>query len=428
MRFEWGYGLRTMEFEVPDANYDGTLQTSPTEPIPDLKGAIENALENPIAWPPLREMFHAGERVAVLVPDWHRSWVRVAEWLPYIIAGLNRAGVDSRDIKVVVATGTHLPPTYDEMGSIIGDRLPREVRVVAHNARDLKSCRYMGKSRAGTPIWLDREVLGADAVMLTGAVAPHTFAGYSGGRKAVVPGIAGLETVLANHSLALGEGGGVHEQARPGILEGNPVHMDMLDIASRLKPRFLVNFALNETGEFLGVFAGDFIEAHRRGCAFVSERFRAEISAKADIVIAGRGGHPMDLTFYQAFQSGANAVQAVKIPGGSLVLVGACSDGLGPYEFARFFQYGAPEDIEAELRRNFTVPGFVVYRVALLARSVDRLYLVSDMEPSIVEKIGIVPKPSIQAALDESLEMMPEGRVLLMPHASQTIPSLRSSS
>ncbi len=427
MRCEWGYGKGSTQFEVPDGNYAGTLQTSPAAPISDLKGAIDDALENPIAWPPLREMFHARERVAVLVPDWHRSWVRVAQWLPCLIAGLNRAGVDSRNIKVVIATGTHLPPTYNEMRSIVGDRLPHEVRVVAHNARDPRLCRYLGKSRAGTPIWLDREVLGADAVMLTGAVAPHTFAGYSGGRKAVVPGIAGLPTVLANHSLALGEGG-VHEFARPGILEGNPVHEDMLDIATRLKPRFLVNFALNETGEFLGVFAGDFIEAHRRGCEFVSEVFRAEMSGKADIVIAGRGGHPMDLTFYQAFQSGANAVQAVKVPGGSLILVGACSGGLGPYEFARFFQYSGPGEIEAELRRNFTVPGFVVYRVALLARNVGRLYLVSDMEPSIVEKVGIIPKPSIQAALDESLEMMPEGKVLLMPHASQTIPSLRSSS
>jgi nickel-dependent lactate racemase len=428
MKFAWGYGKGTMAFEVPEGSYMGTLRSSPAQPIADLKGAVEDALENPIAWPPMREMFRTGERVAVLVPDWHRSWVRVATWLPMIIAGLNRAGIASRDIKVVIATGTHVPPTYDEIRCIIGDRLPGEVRVVAHNARDPRSCVYLGRSRAGTPIWLDHAVLGADALVLTGAVAPHTFAGYSGGRKAVVPGIAGLATVLANHSLALAAEGGVHSQARPGILEGNPVHEDMLDIAARLKPRFLVNFALNETGEFLGVFAGDFIEAHRRGCEFVSDRFRSEIPGKADIVIAGRGGHPMDLTVYQAFQSGANDVQAVKLPGGSLILVGACSDGLGPYEFARFFDHSSLEEIEAELHRNFTVPGFVVYRVALLARSVERLYLVSDLEPSIVEKIGIIPKPTIQAALDESLEMMPEGNVLLMPNASQTIPSLRSSS
>ncbi len=427
MRFEWGYGEGTMAFDVSEARYAGTLATTPAQPIPDLRLAVEEALENPIAWPPLRDMFRPGERVAVLVPDWHRSWVRVAEWLPYVIAGLNRAGVASSDIQVVIATGTHVPPTYDEVRSITGDRLPHEVRVRAHDAYDPESCRCLGRSRAGTPIWLNREVLAADAVMLTGAVAPHTFAGYSGGRKAVVPGIAGIPTVLANHSLALAPGGGVHPRACPGILEGNPVHEDMLDIASRLKPRFLVNFALNETGEFLGVFAGDFIEAHRRGCEFVSARFRVELPERADIVVAGRGGHPMDLTFYQAFQSGANAVQAVK-DGGSLILVGACRDGLGPYEFARFFECSGPEEIAEELRRNFTVPGFVVYRVALLARSVGRLYLVSDLEPSIVEKIGIIPVSSIQAALDESLEMMPEGKVLLMPHASQTIPSLRSSS
>ncbi|MHB8781004.1 MAG: nickel-dependent lactate racemase family protein [Candidatus Geothermincolia bacterium] len=419
MRCEWGFGRGTLAFEVPDEAHAGTLNTAAATPLPDLGAALQEAMRLPLGAAPLRESVRPGERVAVLVPDFHRSWARVARWLPSVIRELNAAGVAHRDITVIIATGTHLPPTYSQQRSIVGE-LPHEVRVVAHDGRREGLCSYLGHSAAGTPIWLNREALAADALVLTGAIVPHAFAGFGGGRKAVVPGIAGIKTVQANHARALAAAGGIHDGAQPGILDGNPVHEDMLDIARRVKPRFLLNVVLNETGEFLGVFAGGLETAHRRGCEFVSRLFRVPV-AKADVVIAGRGGYPMDLTFYQAFQAGANGAAAVG-EGGSLVLVGACSEGLGPYEFARFFDFAGPEAIEAELRRNFTVPGFVVYRAALLARSVERLYLVSQMPPGTVERIGIIPKRTIQEALEAELAINPRARVLLMPHASQTIP------
>lgn len=426
MKFSWEYGRGVQEFEVPDELLLGMVEGTAVESLPDLKHAIEEALENPIGSPPLSEMVRSGDRVAVACPDFHRLWVRARVWMPLLVGYLNRFGIRDRDITVIIANGTHAPPSYREIRMILGEDFPSGVKVVNHDARDRGSLRFLGKTPFGTPLWVNRHALEADHLLLTGAVVPHTFAGFGGGRKAVLPGMAGLETILANHRRALSEepGGGIHPRAVPGILDGNPVHEDMLAAARMVGPRFIVNFALSEEGEFLGVFAGELEGAHRRGCAFVEEAFRVEIPSRADVVVASRGGYPMDLTFYQAFQSNANARVALREDGkGVLVMVGECSEGLGPYEFQRWFHLGSLEEMEAELRRSFTVPGFVVYRAALLARQAEKVMLVSRLDPEVVRKIGVIPHSTVQGAIDEALATVPGGKVLLMPHASQTIPS-----
>jgi nickel-dependent lactate racemase len=427
VKFEWGFGKGTMVFEVPDHLYLGTVEGVAVEPLPDLRKELEKALEEPIGSPPLEELVRCGDRVAVTCPDFHRLWTRQRAWLPLVLRALNRAGVRNRDITVIIANGTHASPSRGELRQILGENFPREVKVVNHDARDQALLRYVGRTSRGTPVWINRHALEADHLVLTGAVVPHTFAGFGGGRKSVVPGIAGLKTILANHNRALSEtpGEGIHPRAVPGVLEGNPVHEDMLEAARMIKPRFIVNFVLSESGEFLGVFAGDLEKAHLAGCRFVARAFEVEIPARADIVVASRGGYPMDLTFYQAFQSSANARAALREDGeGVLIMVGECSEGLGPYEFYRWFDLGGAERIEEELRRNFTVAGFVVYRAALLHKQAGKVILVSGLPPEMVRKVGIIPHSNLQEALQEAMETVPGGKILLMPHASQTVPRL----
>ena len=425
MKFSWGFGSGEMAFEVPDHLYLGSVEGIAVQPLRDLEAAVDEALADPTGTPPLAELVQAGDRVAIACPDYHRLWVQARRWLPLVVRALNRAGIPNRDITVIIANGTHGKPGYKGIEEIVGDGFPHDIRIVSHDARDPSMLRYLGKTPLGTPVWVNRYALEADHVILTGAVVPHTFAGFGGGRKAVLPGMSGLSTILANHSRTLSDapGGGTHPMARPGVLAGNPVHEDMLAAARMLGPRFIVNFALSEEGDFLGVFAGDLAAAHERGCAFVSEAFRVEIPARGDIVVASRGGFPMDLTFYQAFQSNANARAALREDGeGVLIMVGECTDGLGPYEFNRWFDLGGADEIEAELRRNFTVAGFVVFRAALLSRQARKVMLVSCLEPEVVSRIGIIPHASIAEALTEAMDTFPDGRILLMPHASQTIP------
>jgi lactate racemase len=427
MKVTWGFGKTQMDFEVPDQLYLGTVEGVAVEPLPDIKTSIEEALENPIASPPLAELVRGGDRVAIACPDHHRLWLRCRIWLPLLVRVLNRAGIYNRDITVIIANGTHSPPGYTGIREILGEDFPSDIKMVNHNARDQSQLRYVGKTPYGTPLWVNRHALEADRLILTGGIVPHTFAGYGGGRKAVIPGMSGMATVLANHRRALSDqpGGGVHPLARPGFLNDNPVHLDMLAAARMLDPRLIVNFVLSEEGEFLGVFAGDLEQAHAAGSAFVAEAFRVEIPAKADIVVASRGGYPMDLTFYQAFQTHANALTAMRDDGqGVLIMVGECTQGLGPYEFNRWFDLGGEEEIERELRRDFTVAGFVVYRAALLHRAARRVILVSSLDPRVVSRIGITPCSTISEAIDLALREIPDGRILLMPHASQTIPGI----
>ncbi|MEW6553708.1 MAG: nickel-dependent lactate racemase [Actinomycetota bacterium] len=427
MKFTWGFGRGEQAFEVPDHLYLGTVEGVAVEPLPDLERALEEALAHPIASPPLAELVRPGDKVAVACPDHHRLWVQARRWMPLVVRALNRAGVPDRDITVIIANGTHAKPSYQGMIDILGEGFPPGVRVVNHDARDPSMLRYLGKTPYGTPVWVNRHAAEADHVICTGAVVPHAFAGFGGGRKAVLPGMSGMATILANHGRALGDtpGSGTNPMAVPGMLAGNPVHEDMLAAARMLGPRFIVNFALSEEGSFLGVFAGELAAAHERGCAFVSEAFRVKIPAKGDIVVASRGGHPMDHTFYQAFQSNANARAALRDDGeGVLIMVGECTDGLGPYEFNRWFDLGGEDEIEAELRRDFTVAGFVVFRAALLHRQARKVMLVSCLDPDVVSRIGIIPHTSIADALEEAMETVPGGKVLLLPHASQTIPYL----
>jgi len=426
MRFVWPFGKSEQRFEVPDHLLLETVEGERVPALPDLRASMKEALRRPIASSPLAELLRPGDRVTLVTPDHHRMWQKVSTWLPMLLGELNRAGVGDRDIEILVACGTHHGLSYAQLCELLGERLLRRVRVSVHDARDPGQLVRLGESAAGTPIYLNRLALSGRKVILTGGIVPHAFAGYGGGRKAVVPGISGMPTILANHRLALDPrpGGGIHPRAVPGSLDGNPVSEDMEDIASRLSPAFLVNLVLSEEGEFLGVFAGHWKEAHREGCRFVESAFRVPVRERGDIVVASRGGYPMDLTFYQAFQSNANALAALK-PGGVLIMVGECSEGLGGYDYERWLELGGLEAIEEELRRDFTVPGFVIYRAALLARRAKRLILVSGLPPQMVRRIGITPHPTIADALREAWSLIPEGRVLLMPHASQTIPTFK---
>ncbi len=426
MKLNWSFGKTEMHFEVPDDLCLGTVEGVGVEALPDLRTALEEALEHPVGTAPLAQLMRSGDRVAIVCPDFHRSWIRAKRWMPMIVDYLNRAGVGNREITVIIANGTHSPAGYREIREILGEAMARDIVVISHDARDPSQLCYLGKTEFGTPLWVNRHALEADHLILTGGIVPHAFAGFGGGRKAIVPGISGLKTILTNHKRALSDevGQGIHTAARPGSLKDNPVHRDMVAAARMVGPRFMVNFVLSEEGDFLGVFAGDLEQAHLQGCEFVSGAFEVKIPEKADIVLASRGGYPMDLTFYQAFQASANAMSALKDnASGVLIMVGECSQGLGPYEFNRWFDLGGEEEIEKELRRNFTVAGFVVFRAALLHRTARKVILVSNLEAEVVSRIGIAPCRTISEALDLALDTVPDGKILLMPHASQTIPA-----
>ena len=224
MKFSWGFGKGEQEFEVPDHLYLGSVEGVAVEPLPDVSKALDEALADPIGSPPLAELVQAGDKVAIACPDFHRLWVQSRRWLPLVVRALNRAGIADRDITVIIANGTHGMPDYEGIKAIVGDGFPHDIRIINHDCRDPAMLRYLGKTPYGTPVWVNRCAVEADHVILTGAVVPHTFAGYGGGRKAVLPGMSGLATVLANHSRALSETPGGRNQSHgpPRRARGQP--------------------------------------------------------------------------------------------------------------------------------------------------------------------------------------------------------------
>src|SRR4030042_3291253 len=202
MKLSWGFGKAEMPSEGPDALLLGTLEGVGVDPLPDLKGALEKALQQPIGTRPLAELIHPGHKVAIVCPDFHRLVIRARLRMPAVIDHLNRAGINNRDIKIIIANGTHSPPGYRDILEMLGGDIAGKVSIINHDCRDPSQLRYLGKTEFGTPLWVNRYALEADHLILTGGIVPHAFAGYGGGGKAIVPGISGLKDGLPNYQRA----------------------------------------------------------------------------------------------------------------------------------------------------------------------------------------------------------------------------------
>lgn len=426
MRFKWGYGKGFIDFQIDDERVLGVIESGKGKVLSDYRDAANRALDEPIKSYPLEKTVRRGDKIVVVVPDFHRAWCRCSDWIEFVIERILSAGVPKRDILIIIACGTHEKPSSEQKRIILGEKVLSEHQIEIHDCENRDNMVFLGTTRRGTPARINKKAIEADHLVLTGAVVPHVFAGFGGGRKAIVPGISAHDTIIANHKLCLGknEGEGMSAYAKPGVLKNNPVSEDMMEIAKMVKPSFIFNVVLNETGGFLGFFAGEPEAAHQEACEFVRECFEVEIPSKAPVLIASRGGYPLDMTFYQVFQSNANAEKAVD-SNGICILVGECGKGIGHHDYEKWFELGSAEAIERELRKEFTVPGFLVYRAAHMAKSLKRLIVVSSMNPDRLSKIGITGCSKMDEAMRIVDDEMPDEGIMLMPHATQTVPKLK---
>ncbi|MDQ1256466.1 MAG: Nickel-dependent lactate racemase, partial [Candidatus Hydrogenedentes bacterium] len=327
MRITMPYGDTVCDAEIAWGKCLGTLDIRDMPELPDIEGAVREALEHPIGLDrPLAALVSPGETVAILVSDAFRH-TGVDRTLPVILAVLNKAGIPDSAITIVFATGTHRPPTLDEQARILGPELDaRMTKRIVHDPENMFNFDYVGKTSRGTRVELNKAVMAHDRIVATGAVVLHYFAGYGGGRKSVVPGIASAETIAHNHAMNLDP----HEDrlnpnVRIGALEGNPVAEDMLEAARFAQVDCIVNTVLNRQGQIAGVFAGELDAAHRAAAQFARGLFAVDIKERADLVIASAGSAK---NFVQCHKALFNAYQAV-FPAGRIVFVAQCPEGLG---------------------------------------------------------------------------------------------------
>lgn len=313
------YGKGGLDLQLPEEWDVAVVEPRYVSGLLDPAGAVRKALRNPIQSAPLRELAHPQDRIGVIFSDITRP-MPTAVVLPIILEEL--AHVPRENIILFNALGTHRPNTSLELRGMLGDRLVDQYRIIQNDAFDSATQEYIGNSSQGHEVWINREFLRCDFRILTGFIEPHLFAGFSGGGKAILPGMAGQITVLGNHDAGMI----AHPQATWGIREGNPIWEEIHEVA-RSVGGFLVNVTLNRDKAITRIFAGEIEAAHKTGCSFVRETAMAPVEQPFDIVITTNSGYPLDLNLYQSVKGMSAAARIVK-EGGAILLAAECWDGL----------------------------------------------------------------------------------------------------
>ena len=412
MKYEFGYGTTTQSVEIADQNLLAELLPNPVPGVDSEVGEVERALQEPIGAPKLREVVHPGERIAIVTSDITRP-MPTAKVMPSLIAELEAGGVRKEDMTLVFALGSHRKQTAEEMRKLAGDYAYESIRVMDSDPED---CIHLGTTSRGTPVDITRVVAEADRVICLGNIEYHYFAGYSGGAKAIMPGCSTHDAIQTNHRFM------VQEAACAGNLEGNPIREDIEEAGKMLGIDYILNVVLDEHKKIVKAVAGDSVKAHRIGCAFLDTLYGKTIPKRADIVIVSQGGAPKDLNLYQTQKALDNAKYAVR-KGGTIILVGACQEGLGGTTFEKWMlEAPTAQSMVERIGKDFQLGGHKAAAIAMVLQNAD-IYMVSEMEPDFVRRIFLQPYPSLQAAYSAALEKYgPDATVITMPYGGSVLP------
>jgi nickel-dependent lactate racemase len=422
MEFELDYGRSTLGLSLPDAHPIDLVTKRPTRRLADPGAELRAGLERPIDAPALRELARGRKDAVIVISDSTRP-VPNALLLPPILDALVAGGLPASAVTVQVATGLHRPNTPQELAEMLGTELARSLRIVQHDARDLDAHSHLGETRRGIPIWIDRFFLDSDLRIITGLIEPHLMAGYSGGRKAVCPGLAAVETVRVAHGPAMLEG-----QIGPGIIDGNPLHAGLIEVLRRVGVDFLVNVALDRDRKVAGVYCGHPETAHRAGMDFVEDESHVALREPADLVIASAGGHPLDSTFYQAIK-GISAASAIVRPGGVILLCASLSEGVGSASFEKLLrECESVEDFELRLAddRFFVIDQWMVQHLCQARRRADIMLFSDGLPVESAAELLVDAVASPQEGIDRALERLgPNARIAVLPQGPYVLATVR---
>jgi lactate racemase len=426
-KFSLRFGKGTVEFQIPEEQLLYELMGNNHPPLPDLPVAYLHSLDHPIDAPPLKEIVKPNDTVAITVSDITRAWQKNASTLSLLIDYLNQAGVPDSRITVIIAVGNHRQNTETEFVEICSPAVCHRIKVVNHDCRDTANMVYLGKTSRGTEVSLNRIVVEADKVILTGGVIYHFMVGYGGGRKSVVPGVASLKTIQQNHlwSLSPTLGGGSSDYCQNMMTKGNPQHEDMMEVAAFLRPHFLINVVMNYEDRVAAVFAGNWVSAWMEATRLVDDMYCVRIDDKADIVIASAGGYPKDISLYQSQKTLDNARYAAK-KGGVVVILAECPDIAEPSEYFKGFKYPDVYEQEKALRKNYDLPGWVALRHSECCRDNQVILLTRPGNEDYALTAKLHPVFSMEEALKLAYEKcgLDRPRITVMPFGANTFPLL----
>jgi nickel-dependent lactate racemase len=419
MLLKFPYGKGFLQTEIPDERLEVAV-SRPSKPLRELREAVKQGLRKPIQSKPLRHLLGRGKKVCVIVPDETRA-CPTKEILSPLLEELETC--ELRELEILIGNGLHRGMAEQEMAELLGEEVVEEYSITNHAAADERQIVDLGmKTSYGTPAMVNRVAAKSDYLLGIGLVEPHFFAGFSGGRKTVLPAVAGEEAIFNNHSYKMVG----HPKAYYGILDGNPIHHDMVEFMNFVNLSFIVNVTINNRGETTQVFAGDPIEAHGRAVNFLNQHVNVKLRDYADVVIVSNGGYPLDRDLYQSVKGMATAKEVVKEKG-VIIIVAECRDGLGGHEeFKRLMQEAdSPGDVLKEIRENEPIND--QWQAQILAGILEKanVIVVTDgVKRDVIRKMMMEPASSLEEALDFAKERVStkKPRTIAMPEGPYIIP------
>jgi nickel-dependent lactate racemase len=418
---ELHYGDSSFYLELPEGGGGAVIRSQPAVPDQSAEEIIEAALDG--CAPQLATITPA-DRVVIVTSDITR-YTGSEIYLPLLVERLGGVGVHDDHITIVIALGIHRKQTEGEHKKILGPLYGR-IRVVDHDCDDPGKLVLLGVTGNGIEVEINRTVAEADHVILTGTIGFHYFAGFGGGRKSVLPGVASRRSCMASHFAVLnpGEGMGKNPHAATGVLEGNPVHQAMDEACAMLQPLFILNTILSPDKRILSAVAGDWRRAHAEGCSAYAREFSFAIGARSDLVVVSCGGFPKDINLIQAHKSMEYASHALR-DGGVMILLAECRDGYGNGTFFNWFRHAGLEEFEADLRRHYEINGQTAY--SLLQKALRyRIILVSRLPHEEVRAMRMIPAGDLYEALELAEEMLPEEySAYIIPEGGTVLPVIR---
>ena len=413
MRIKMDYGKTGLMVDLPNDKVIGPLEIKNAIPLANQSQAISDALANPIGSKPLAEIAKGKKTACILICDITRP-VPNKVILPQILKTIEEAGVPRSGITILIATGLHRPNEGEELVELVGEDIANNYRVENHHGKETSEHDYLGITPKGVPVYIDSRYIRAELKITTGLIEPHLMAGYSGGRKVICPGIAGIETVKVWHGPKFLE----HPNADCGIVEGNPVHEENTYIALMSGCDFIVNVCVDGNRQITWAGAGDMIKAWEAGVSFVRQVVRVPIKEPVDIVLTSCAGYPLDITWYQAVKGLMGALPIIK-KGGTIILVASLTEGLGSPEFQQVLSENP--DIKAFKKRILETDYFVMdqWQLEEFAKVVEKCKVKvysKGLEHSVLNKCHVTPIDSVEQAVAESLqEYGPLARIAVIP-------------
>ena len=419
------YGKTSIEIDLDGAKSIDTLVEKPMREIEDIEKEFRYSIEDGVIGAlPLKDLIKSDDKVTVIISDLTRFWMRQDIICSLLVKYLREdMNIPTENIAVLIALGTHRKNTEEEKKTLAGEYAYNNCAMVVDHDCDADDLEYVGTTSMGTEVYVNPLAVGRKVIVISGTVH-HLMAGYGGGRKSIVPGIAGRKTIKMNHIRALDVNEPKSdERVGSGKFTNNPINIDMLEAGRMVNPVFGINICVNSASKHSGLFSGDFEKAWKESCMYIQKSYGLPIEKEYDVVFVSCGGFPKDLNFYQSSKSLFNGIRAMK-DGGTIVLLAQCGEGSGAKDFFDWIGPLKRGCLDESLRKDFTIGGYIFYAACEAIRR-GNVLLLSELEPEEIKDMGVISYNSLEELMRHV--DVENKEICVIPYGGSVLPQLHET-